>query len=113
MYRGEVPFLTKGDFALFLGGDRVLGKLEDRSPGQALVYVIIVSFIFQVSIFSLKKYKTNLLRSENSYAHSLRMALVNNVLNVYGLIVLFSSTCIILFYIWRFVLSISRDFLSS
>ena len=85
MLQGSVPFLTKGSFALFLGDTEVLGMLEDRPPGRALIYVMVLSITFQVTMRVLKKFHTHAPQSICSYNQNLRGTFVNNVLNIYGL----------------------------
>ena len=97
---GSVPIITKGDFALFLGGQKMLENLEDRPPGRAMILLLIFTIIFQVFMWGLKKYKTQHLQSVSSYAQSLRITLVNNVLNIYGLIFSLVVSILTLVYSW-------------
>ena len=101
MMQGSVPIITKGGFALFLGGQKMLEILEDRPPGRAMFHLVIFTFIIQVFMWGLKKYKTQHLQSVSSYAQSLRITLVNNVLNIYGLIVLLLINVLTLIYLFR------------
>ena len=53
---GRVPFMTKGPFALFFGGESILPLLSEGKAGQGLKYLYMVSFIFNVSILGLAEY---------------------------------------------------------
>ena len=88
MMLGVVPIITKGSFALFLGCEKMLRILYDRSPGRSTVNFLIFTIIFQIFIRGMKKYKTYHLQEVSAYAQSLRTTLVNNILNIYGLVVL-------------------------
>ena len=101
MMLGVVPIITKGSFALFLGGEKMLRILDDRSPGRSTVNFLIFTIIFQILIGGLKKYKTYHLQEVSTYAQSLRTTLVNNVLNIYGLVVLLVGNVLTLLYLWR------------
>ena len=93
MMRGSVPLLTKGPFALFLGGDKMFDILGDGTPGKAARHLIIFTIIFQIIISVYKRYKNKKLERVTYYAQNLRRSLVENVLNIYGLVlILFSST---------------------
>ena len=86
MMQGSIPSITKGRMALFLGGDEMLNLLDDRPPGRAMVIFVIFTIIFQIFMQGLKKLKTQNLKSVSMYAQNLRTTLVNNVLNIYGLV---------------------------
>ena len=101
MMMGLVPIITKGSFALFLGGEKMLHILDDRPPGRSTVNFLIFTIIFQIFIRGMKKYKTHHLQEVDTYAQSLRTTLVNNVLNIYGLVVLLVGNVLVLLYLWR------------
>ena len=77
--------LTKGPFALFYGGDQIIPELSEKSPGRGVPILILWSAIFQVSLYILKCTKT---RNVKLYTHNLTKSLVENVLNMYGIIVI-------------------------
>ena len=106
MILGTVPLLTKGPFALFLGGEIMLDILDDGPPGKAGLLLIIFTVIFQVFISVFKKYKNN------NYAQNLRKSLVENVLNIYGLVVILVFNTSALIYILRKACNISKNILS-
>ena len=95
MYQGELPMLTKGPFALFYGGDQIIPELSEKSPGRGVPILILWSAIFQVSLYILKCTKT---RNVKLYTHNLTKSLVENVLNIYGiiLIILISITSVLI-----------------
>ena len=77
--------LTKGPFALFYGGDKIIPDLSEGLPDSALPLLVVWSAIVQISLYILKSLKT---RNLKSYAHNLTKSLVENVLNMYGIIVI-------------------------
>ena len=96
MLQGSIPSITKGGFALFLGGDDMLKILEDRPPGRAMVNLVIFTIIFQIVMRGIRKLKTQKLKSQ----HKLRSTMVNYVVNIYGLIFLLAVNLLSLFYLW-------------
>ena len=101
MVFGTIPVLTKGPISLFLGGEEIMDILGDEDPGKAVFHLCIFSVIFQSSNSVYKKYKNMKLHSVTDYAQSLRTTFVNNVLNVYGLVLLIFCNCIFLVYLLR------------
>ena len=101
MVLGTMPVLTKGPVSLFLGGEEIMDLLGDEDPGKALFHLCIFSIIFHTTNSLYKKYKNRKLHSVTDYAQSLRTTLVNNVLNVYGLVLLIFWNCIVLAYLLR------------
>ena len=85
MYQAQLPLLTKGPLALFYGGDQLIPELSENSPGRGLPVLLFLSATFQVSLYILKYYKS---RNLKIYVHSLTKSLVENVLNIYGTIVI-------------------------
>ena len=96
-----IPLLTKGPISLFLGGEEIMDVLGDEDPGKALFHLCIFSVIFQTSNSVYKKYRNRKLHSVTDYTQSLRTTFVNNVLNVYGLVLLIFCNCIFLVYLLR------------
>ena len=47
---GKQPFLTKGPFAMFFGGDDILSELSDRKSGKHLPLLYLVSTLFSITI---------------------------------------------------------------
>ena len=47
---GELPFMTRGPFAMFFGGQDVLPDLSDRKAGRHVQILYLVSIIFNLSI---------------------------------------------------------------
>ena len=101
MVLGTMPVLTKGPISLFLGGEEMIDVLGDENPGKAAFYLCILSVVFHITNSMYKKYKNRKLHSVTDYAQSLRTTLVNNVLNVYGLVLLIFCNCIFLAYLAR------------
>ena len=85
MCQEMLPMLTKGPFALFYGGEEIIPELSEKSPGRGVPILIMWSAIFQVSLYILKASKS---RKMKMYAHNLTKSLVENVLNMYGIIVI-------------------------
>ena len=103
MIIGSVPLLTKGPFALFLGGEKMLDILDDGNPGNALPYLILFSLLFQMCTFSYKFIRNRQQESFTKYAQYLRKSLVENVLNIYSVIFILFCNIITLTYILRSV----------
>ena len=77
--------LTKGTFALFLGCEKMLNILGDQPPGKALLHITLFTVIFQLYVFLYKRCKTKQHKLDNNYIQNLRITLVENILNIYGL----------------------------
>ena len=100
MLHGSIPIITKGGFALFLGGDHMLRVLDDRPPGRVVFNLVIFSIIFQIIMRGINTLKTKNLQSISTYAQNLRATLVNNVLNIYGLVFLLALNLVLLLCLW-------------
>ena len=98
MINGSVPLLTKGPFALFLGGEKMLDILGDGTPGNAALHLIIFTIIFQIFISVFKNLKQEI---GTSYVQYLRRSLVENVLNIYSLVLILIFNTIALIYVLR------------
>ena len=106
MISGSVPLLTKGPFALFLGGEEMLDVLDDGNPGNALPYLILFSLLFQICVFSFKTIRNRQTETFTDYVQNLRKSLVENVLNVYGIMFIVFCNVITLTYIFRLVFNV-------
>ena len=96
MVQGTLPMLTKGPFALFYGGEEILDKLSNGSPGKGVPVLILSSALFQLSLYVLKKFQA---RGMKQYTQNLRKSLVENILNMYGIIIIVAISSISLIYI--------------
>ena len=96
MYQGTLPILTKGPLALFYGGQHIIGDLSEKSPGRGVPIMLMCSAIFQICLYILKQSKSRKLKM---YAHNLTKALVENVLNVYGIISIIIITIVSVAYV--------------
>ena len=92
MYHGVLPLLTNGPFVLFYGGE--IG--EKKPAGRGVFVLILLSTLFQLCLFVIKRVKY---RRIESYAQALLISLVENVLNMYGLIVIIVISVISFLYI--------------
>ena len=106
MYQEKLPMLTKGPFALFYGGEEILTELSDKSPGRGVPLLIVWSAILQVSLYILKSARS---RNKMMYFHNLTKSLVENVLNMYGIIVIILISIISTAYITIHHLSIEKN----
>ena len=96
MFKGTLPMLTKGPFALFYGGEEILDKLSDGLPGKGVPILILCSALFQLFLYVLKKFQA---RGMKLYTQNLRKSLVENILNMYGIIIIVAISSISLIYI--------------
>ena len=85
--------LTKGPITLFYCGD--IEDLSERSPGRGVPILLMSSSIFQIFLYILKQSKSRKLKT---YVQNLNMSLVENVLNMYGLIAIIIITTISVAY---------------
>ena len=94
MYHGQLPLLTKGPFSILYGGEQIIPELSKQSPGRGIPVLFIGSAIFQISLYILKQYKSKKLQI---YSQVLTKTLVENVLNMYGImvIIIISIICVI------------------
>ena len=92
---GTIPLLTKGPISLFLGGEEIIDSLCDEVPGKALLHLCVFSIFFQIFNSVYKKMKNERLHSVNDYAQSLRTTIVNNVINIYGLVIIFCGNLLV------------------
>ena len=109
MYTGRVPLLTKGPLVTFYGGQDLLEEVSPHPPGQSLVVLMLSSLAFQFLLFL---FKWNFSRKIQNYALNLKATLVNNVLNIYGLLIITMISLISCFYAIYHYLSI-KNFESS
>ena len=96
MFKGTLPMLTKGPFALFYGGEEILDQVIDGSPGKGVPVLILSSALFQLFLYVLKKFQA---RGMQLYTQNLRKSLVENILNMYGIIIIVAISSISLIYI--------------
>ena len=96
MSLGHLPLLTKGPFALFFGGDKIVGDLSEESPGRGMPFLLLGSAMFQIFLYVMRKAKSRKLRT---YTHTLKRVLVENVLNIYGIIIIIFITIMSVAYI--------------
>ena len=106
MCQDKLPILTRGPFALFYGGEEIIPELSEKSPGLGVPILILWSAIFQVSLYI---FKTSKSRKMKMYAHNLTKSLVENVLNMYGIIVIILISIISTVYITIHHLSIEKN----
>lgn len=85
MYRGEVPLLTRGPLVTFYGREELLQVVSQGAPGPSLSIFLLSSLLFQVLLVIIKRFYS---RKITNYALQLRATLVNNVLNIYGLLII-------------------------
>ena len=85
MYNGRVPLLTKGPLVTFYGRQDLLEEVSDDPPGKSLTILMVSSLTFQLALFVFKWFFS---RRIQNYALNLKATLVNNVLNIYGLLII-------------------------
>ena len=82
MFNGVVPVLTKGSFATFYGGDRVIEEIElknldNSQPSLVIPLFFIISSLFQMSMYLYKRIKSSRYTNIHSYIYSLKKNLGN------------------------------------
>ena len=105
MYNGRVPLLTKGPFVSFYGRQDLLEEVSDDPPGKSLVVLAFSSLTFHLALFV---FKWNFSRKIQNYALNLKATLVNNVLNIYGLLIITMISFLCCFYAIYHYLSIKN-----
>ena len=85
MYQGHLPMLTKGPFSIFYGGEQIIHHLSKKSPGKGITLLVVVSGIFQMLLYTFKQFK---LRGLQEYHQTLKRTMVENVLNMYSIMIL-------------------------
>ena len=105
MYNGRVPLLTKGPLVTFYGRQDLLEEVSDDPPGKSLTIFMVSSLTFQLAIFI---FKWNFSRKIQNYALNLKAVLVNNVLNIYGLLIITMISLISCLYAIYHYLSIKN-----
>ena len=83
MWLGDLALLTKGPFALTYGGEEILPFLPKDPPPRGTTIFVVSSVLFQAFLYILK---INI-QKNISYIQSLKNAMVENVVNVYGIII--------------------------
>ena len=93
MYQGELPLLTKGPFSIFYGGEEIIPHLSKIAAGRGLIVLFVCSAVFQISVYVLKQSKS---RKLEGYSQELTKTMVENVLNMYGImvIIIISIICV-------------------
>ena len=105
MYSGRVPLLTKGPLVMFYGRSQLVEEVSPDPPGQSLAFLFLSSLAFQVLLFL---FKWNFSRKIQNYALDLKATLVNNVLNIYSLLIIIIITLIAFLYAIYHYLSIKN-----
>ena len=108
MYTGRVPLLTKGPLVTFYGREELLEEVSADPPGQALTVLLVSSLAFQVVLFLFKWNFSRKITNYQNYALNLRTTLVNNVLNIYGVMIIMMISLISCFYAIYHYLSIKN-----
>jgi hypothetical protein len=103
MYHDKLPLLTKGPFALFYGGEELFAELSDKSPGRGVPVHIFGSAVFQVFLYMIICVRS---RNKKIYFQNLRRSLVENVVNMYGIMAIIMISIISSAYILLHHLSI-------
>ena len=106
MFLGKLPMLTKGPFALFYGGDKLVSQLSEDPPGRGMFFLILFSAVFQVLLFVLIYQKA---RNLKMYSQTLKKTLVENVLNIYGIIVIIIISIVSTVYVALHHISIETN----
>ena len=106
MYKGQLSMVTKGPFALFYGGEEILDELTDSFPDWGIPILTFLSISFQVCLYVLKRLRS---RKLSMYADNLRMIMVENVLNMYGIIVIILISITAIFYGFIHFLGIMKN----
>ena len=83
MFNEVVPVLTKGSFATFYGGDRVIEEIElknldNSQPSLVIPLFFIISSLFQMSMYLYKRVRSSRYTNIHSYMHSLKKTLGNS-----------------------------------
>ena len=106
MYLGDVPLLTKGPLVTFYGGAELLKEVSPGAPGKSLTILLLSSLLFQAVLFIFKWFCARKIRN---YTLELKATLVNNVLNIYGLLILITISATACFYVIYHYLSIQNE----
>ena len=106
MYMGDVPLLTKGPLVTFYGGAELLKEVSPGAPGKSLTILLLSSLLFQAVLFIFKWFCARKIRN---YTLELKATLVNNVLNIYGLLILITISATACFYVIYHYLSIQNE----
>ena len=85
MYLGVTPLLTRGPFAMMYGGEAIFDQLSPLPPARGVHVLCFVSIIFQIFLYSIKKVKSK--EEGVGYLKQLKKNLVDNVVNVYSLVI--------------------------
>ena len=80
MMTGNLPYLTKGPFALFYGGAEIIPKLSSESPGKHETIATIVFIVFPIIMIVYKK----LTMRKLSTLQRMKEIIVSNFLNVFN-----------------------------
>ena len=110
MYHGYLPLLTKGSFALFLGGSDILPQLSEKSGSFVTPSFMLFSLVFQLSFLIFKKVKLG------QQPHSSSLSILSNTIlsgfsNTYNLvaIVVFTLCGCLYFFIHHLYLEKNRN----
>ena len=108
MYTGRVPLLTKGPLVTFYGREELLEEVSADPPGLGITVLFVSSLTFQVVLFLFKWNFSRKIPNYQNYALNLRTTLVNNVLNIYGVMIIMMISLISCFYAIYHYLSIKN-----
>ena len=100
MYLGYVPLLTKGSFALYYGGEKILHLLSDKSASLVSPIIMGACMIFQLSFLIFKKIKLLKLSQKRTnsgmYLRNVFSTLLGGFSNTYTILVtvIFTASCV-------------------
>ena len=110
-----MPLLSKGSLVIFFGGPEVIVQVANNKPSPVVLIFFIYSILIQIVVLLYKKIRKYQLRSFQTYIQELRTNLgrfhhhssythkihcvVNNVVNMYGTMVLITITGVSTFII--------------
>ena len=97
MWLGDLPIMTKGPFALTYGGEEILPLLSKEPPPRGVAVFVVGCILWNCILFIIKIK----IQRDSSYINNLKNAMVENVVNVYGIIITIFvaiSTSVFIFY---------------
>ena len=105
MWLGHLPVMTKGPFALTYGGQEILPLLSTEPPPRGVAFFVVGCILWHCILFIIKiKIQKN-----SSYISNLKNAMVENVVNVYGIIITIFVTISTGVFIFYHAVSVDRN----
>ena len=105
MVTGDLPFLTKGPFAIFFGGAAIIPQLSSEPAGNHFSILFLASMALHIFMIIFKKLKMKKLPTHQQ----LKEIVVGNFLNVFSRLLILAVLPVLTFGVMNHFYSIDKN----